>query len=598
MKNTRKKIKLSIFLYILILFLSIKNASSSEKIDLSHVTPSWATVTAGNILCQPVRNSFGFVAIEEGKMICAFNQEGTVLWERGLPARPKPLISVGPSDMLFVISRDGDLNMLNPGGLLLWTAKTGFTVTEEALPGRDGRIYVRGASDIACYGIKGVRRWKITVANQNTSLPITELNEGSLLVFLNKMTKDGKSLAVTISPFGQISEEFAFAGKVVQAAQCTDGTLVAFSDGSAGVCSENKDGPFSRWASDGCDLSLSSPTKIVTNGFSSHTAALLTGNPMELVFIDTRTGSEFSSVQTTYSPNSLVYAGKVGQGLVLSDGKSAACYKLSSDDEDSLSWSLSFDSRKKWTYMFPTDGGFIGLCTRNWVIEGYRVKQVLSAQNYSSFVPKKNRPYTTFYESTDLVSSNITGPALNSSLIEEMYKSFSLGDFYLEESNWVPLLNNEMNAMNLEWMQDAVNGEVDQPYFRTHLDYTESILKLTAACGTAAYQPYYASLMRRVTDPAMLVKIVRNAGQVAYDPQEEMLLCMEIIAKKNSGKNGSEAVLKAVCDATFEICKFMGRPAFFAKGKETLAMLLSPQYNIQIRNYARKTLEKFIEIEF
>ena len=179
-----------------------------------------------------------------------------------------------------------------------------------------------------------------------------------------------------------------------------------------------------------------------------------------------------------------------------------------------------------------------------------------------------------------------------------MYKSFSLGDFYLEESNWVPLLNNEMNAMNLEWMQDAVNGEVDQPYFRTHLDYTESILKLTAACGTAAYQPYYASLMRRVTDPAMLVKIVRNAGQVAYDPQEEMLLCMEIIAKKNSGKNGSEAVLKAVCDATFEICKFMGRPAFFAKGKETLAMLLSPQYNIQIRNYARKTLEKFIEIEF
>lgn len=561
-------------------------------VDLASTAPSWVSVTGGNPLCQPVRNSFGFVVVEEGKMVSAFNQEGKVLWERGLNAKLKPLISVGASDMLYLISRDGDLNMLNPGGLLVWTSTTGFSVTEAPLSGRDGRIYVRGGSNLACYGIKGVCRWSIQLPDQNTSLPLVELNQGSVLVFLNK-TFEGKSVAVTVSPFGEVGEEFAFAGKVVQVSGCENGALVSFADGGAGLCAEKEGVPFSKWASRPGENGLSSPTRIITEGYPSSKAALLSGS--NIIIINSENGETELSFKTDFSPSSLTYAGRTLQGLVLADGSHATCYDL----EGAPLWDAKFNPSKKWTYVFPTDQGYLAFCTRNWVTEGYRIKQNIgSSAALTSYKPKKNLPYNAFYNKISLSSSNVSGQILQDAYVSEILESFKEGNFGVKEKDWIPLLNNEMYELLSEWSENSQKQDETGPFFRTHIDYAISILNLTANSGTAMYQRYFSELLKKVEDPVMLVNIIKNAGLTSYDPNEEMLLAMEVIVNKNAKKGANENVLMAVCDATFEICRFMGRPAFFAKGKETVSKLLGPQYGKATKEYARKTLEKFIEIGF
>lgn len=565
-----------------------------QLVDLKYTLPSWVTVTGGSILCQPVRNSFGYAAVEEGKMVCAFDHDGKIMWERGINARLKPLISVGASDMIYIISKDGDLNMMNPGGLLVWTAHSGFSVTEAPLPGRDGRIYVRGGSDLACFGIKGICRWNIPLPEQNTSLPIVELNEGSVLVFLNKEV-DGKSIAVTVTPFGEVSDEFCFSGKVVQVEQCFFGALVSFADGATGLCAEKDGKPYSKWAVMAGQEGLSAPTRIITEGFSPSTALLLTGSPATAIQIGVLDGSQKHVYKTDFSPDALTYAGRTLQGLVLADGSHACCYM----PEGEPLWKATFNPSKKWTYFFPTDSGNIGLCMRDWVIEGYRIRQNIGfSPDVSSYHPKNNRDYNTFYDKTDLHSTNVSGPVISPERAEDILNSFSEGKFGTREKDWIPVLKNELSEMILAWTTLNSQQNTEQPFFCKDFDYTRTVLSLAANSGTGMYQKYYAELLEKVRDPVVLAEVIKSAGISAYDPDARMLSAMEAIAKKYSLKNSNESVHIAICDATFEICRFMGRPAFFAKGKTTITRLLSPQYGKATREYARKTLEKFIEIGF
>jgi len=45
------------------------------------------------------------------------------------------------------------------------------------------------------------------------------------------------------------------------------------------------------------------------------------------------------------------------------------------------------------------------------------------------------------------------------------------------------------------------------------------------------------------------------------------------------------------------ICRCMGKPAIFTKGKEILTQLMYPQYSSKIRNYAVTCLKKIADFE-
>ena len=59
----------------------------------------------------------------------------------------------------------------------------------------------------------------------------------------------------------------------------------------------------------------------------------------------------------------------------------------------------------------------------------------------------------------------------------------------------------------------------------------------------------------------------------------------------------NDAVFVSLCDSIFEICRFMGRPAFYDYGMEILTVLLRPQYSSTVRDYARITLTRIAKLK-
>ncbi len=555
------------------------------EVKLAETKPSWITVLGGGIVSAPVRSAGGYIAPVEGKMLYSFNEEGQVVWQHGIPQLPS-MMSTGTGGMLCCVSRGSRLSLVNPSGLQLWIKDTGFTITDEPYTGHDGRIFVRGSTTLACYGLKGVRRWKINVQDQNTSLPLVELNDGTLFIFLNK-TENGKTIAHTVSPFGTIGEEIVFSGTVCSAATCTEGVLLAFADGSIGLCASGKNGAYSKWIVSNRETGLSGRSSIIPGAFSADCAAFVSGQ--RVILADTATGSIRTSFSSGVNAGALTFKGMTAQGLVLADSSRAECYNK---DGNPL-WRAIFGSSKGWNYLFPTDAGYLVFCDSNWTIESYRIRQ--GGASASSFQEARARPYTELYAQSGMVSSSVTGRAISPSLCAEMKKAFGQGDFGERERKWISLLNNEMAAINSAWtVKSSVAHTEENNYFRTHVDYTEQVLGIAASTGTGLYQGYVASLIRSTRDRRLLTQLIKDAGSMAYDPDGLMLSAIETVLVRTDAA-GNDELFTAVCDATYEICRFMGRPTFFDHGKDMLARLLYPQYSRNVQDYAKETLRKIIK---
>ena len=587
-----KKITLKkIFLPLAFCFFSFSLAAI-PAITVSKVEPSWTTVLNGNVLCQPVRNSFGYVTVDEGKIVCLINEEGTVLWQRRFTSRLKPLISVGEADLLYLISRDGDLNLLNPGGLLLWTSRTGFSVTEAPLPGRDGRVFVRGSENIACYSIRGNCKWNVSLKEQNTSIPITELNDGSLLVFLNK-TVDGKSVGVTLNPFGAMSEEIIFAGKVVDAKTLSTGVALSFADGSVGLCSEKKGETYSRWAIRAGTGGLGNTAcELITEGVTDEILYVLSGNSGSIIGISADDGTILFSFKTQYTAFKTIFRGMTNQGLVLASPALATCY----DEEGSAIWEAKLDSEKKWNFVFPTDSGYLALCTNDWVIEAFRLRQTPgeNTQKESSFSPKKISFYSVPAVENYLPSSDLNGRAISLELEKKMRQGFLKGAKAQDEQSWLFILQNELENLTSDWIMGAGYSAVREPYFVNDITYSQTVVRLCALSGNTAFVPYFANLISRVQNRELLLTLISCVKDLAFDSDGEVL---KALYKRANTMRRDAPLLQEICDANFNICRAMGRPSFFNQGRELLMLLMGSQYSKTTQVYARKTLEKFLQIK-
>ncbi len=571
-----------------------KNAAQAEDpscpvLDLSTIKPSKVTVLGGAALAEAVRSESGFMIPIEGKILYAFDGEGNVAWTHGLSSKVDSL-SAGLGGILYAGSRKTTLCMISPGGKELWKTRIGFSMEGNPLPGRDGRVFVRSSSDIACYGLKGTRRWAIQVPGQDTRLPLTELNDGRLLVFLTK-TEGGKSCALTVSPFGQPMEELTFSGQVKAAAACGDGVLLSFSDGAIGLCSVQGGKSVSSWIRAAAETHFSSSAVIIPELFSGRTAAFLSGSPARLLYVNTQTGTIEAEAKTGLNATALRYTGFTAQGLALADSSEAECYA-----SDALPvWKARYKNAASWSYMFISDEGFIHFCGKDWVISSYRVRQSLSKGQVSSFKGKKASQYYAFCANNQLASSDVYGRNIPSSLSLEMLAAWKTGDFGEQEQHYLSLLTNEINAVNMAYSaasSSRATGETS--YFVTHPAYSQELLTLAAASQLATFSPVIARLLVKTSGTPLTLTLVKAAGETAFDADGALLDAL-LYTARHTPSSGSDGMLMAICDATYEICRFMGIPSFVKKGNVILGYLLYPQFSKRVHDYAKKTLDRIIE---
>ena len=114
--------------------------------------------------------------------------------------------------------------------------------------------------------------------------------------------------------------------------------------------------------------------------------------------------------------------------------------------------------------------------------------------------------------------------------------------------------------------------------------------------GTREFSLFYARLLSTELDKSQLLSVISFAGQLGYDEDGYMLAALENLVL-NKIRPNETTLLKAVCDTTYQICLFMGRPALNRRGKNILTHLFFPSYDQNVQVYARKSLEKMINLE-
>lgn len=224
-------------------------------IDLSKIPHAWLSVLGGSSLTRPVKTSYGWADLTDGSMITSFTEDGTILWKGSLPSATLNFISADNDDFLAVPLRNKKLCFINPRGKVLWTKEIGFEAKCAPFFGRDGRMFAFGKDSIACFGANGIRKWSMTSGFLDASLPAAEFSDGTLVVFLDA-EEDGKTVGLRISPFGEQIERIVFASRVVNSLSVPEGVLLAFADGSLGLCAidEESGDSFSKWTFTGINL--------------------------------------------------------------------------------------------------------------------------------------------------------------------------------------------------------------------------------------------------------------------------------------------------------------------------------------------------------
>ena len=591
------------FLYAAFI-LTLSAAFSAEQISLSADNADWTCVIGGEAVTRPVQTSYGFVVLTDGKMISACTENGTKLWEKPVPGRPDPFLTVISKDFLVTVSDKKTISLINPSGVVLWSKKLPYQVTESALPGKDARFFVKGKKNISCFGINGVCKWSIETPSLS-SIPLVTLNDGTILaVLLN--SENGKSSGIRISPFGTVLETISFAGIVSGAMTCDYGVLLAFSPGGFGLCAVNEKEKLTgtKWAVPSNDYALQSASPSKGTEFvpvSQSLSALLlssSGKSVKVILFENRTGkivNIFYADALDFLRLSAAKGALGGEGIFLSDDRTGRVY----DTAGNIVWSAALPSASSragnWNFLSYTKNNVIVICSKSWVMNGFRTVQRLSGKkNVSSVQKKSGNPvrYENFYiidtaQFNRYFSESLGEDILGKNRISVLQK----GMYGPDEINFSSKLFSVCKAYS-QFLSSASSGartEEKSIFYRDTIGLQETVMQLSLL-GTDEVPELIASLIQTEKNMQNLAFLMKAAGQCAYDPDGRMLRAIEKRLLTLPPRNTT--VLVALSDAAYEICRFMGRPAFFSHCMEIQKSLLSNQYDNTVHEAVRKNLSK------
>ncbi len=583
------KIKFAFSVYLIILLNNIytQNLPDSARFsDLNTIEPSWTSIQAGESTSTPCETSYGFIVPNDGRLICSFSTKGTPLWTKAVKGKPTSHLT-SYNDFIIAVTESSKLNLINPSGLTLWTQDCGFEVTNEPFIGRDFRIILKGQNTLACYGLKGTRKWFLQT-QKLASLPLCELNDGSFLVFLAEQDFT-KTKALRVSPFGEAIEEITFAGKIIDATSTKAGVALLFYNNSCGLCYVNDENASSGWVIQNIKNTDSQSRIISTKDKEIAFICTNNGGITGLNIINTTKGEVlYTSTNKDLNPSFIKQFDFTDAGFFIADTKNAFEYT----HRGSLLWQAKLPSKTPWNFIYYTRNCQLILTLKNWAIQCYLMNQGVKNKPVWSKT-EKSEYFENLSSSTEMDTIGLR--VLNDEKINEMEKGFSKGDYGKAEKQWLADLNTELNNyLNVSFTQRKTTRE-GKSFFEENPVYTQSLINLASRIESDSFSSKIARLTFSEKDTIMKIPLVRSCGIYAYDPDGQMLKSLEDIIKtlaKNDVSTG-----KAICDSTYEICRFMGRPALYKRGKDILTYFLFPQFDKTIRDYTRKTLQKIVQLE-
>ena len=586
---SKKNLIKAILVSLLTAHCSLLTAQTPQRTyDLTKQEPNWQAVIGGEAVSPCVATSYGVALLSDGRLLSACTGSGTVIWQMSIKGRPSPYIS-SFGDFLYVVSDGTKINLMNPSGKTLWTSNTQFQITNSPVVGIDGRVFVQGKKQIACYGLDGKRKWKADPPELG-NFPICQLEDGSILVFL-KALKNNQSVAAHYSAFGKWLEDITFSGIVSSVESCENGVLISLKNGSIGLVTSLPDGTAaSKWVNGSGNSG--GAFKICYSKTSGNTAFFFqNGSKTEAIIVKTESGEIKNRFQVGQIASSDFKIARSTQSGFFISGSYSACEFLESG---TILYAALLPPPTKWNAIFYTDKNYIILAMKDWTMKGFLMNDV---PKVSKKTPSKAQKISYIksieYDSTAM---ELGIRPLTNQKMAEISQAFKNGDYGEKEKEYLELLKTEAENYIKSYSTESHFGTDEVNFFAENAVFTQNLLYLMSKTGTREFSLFYARLLSTELDKSQLLSVISFAGQLGYDEDGYMLAALENLVL-NKIRPNETTLLKAVCDTTYQICLFMGRPALNRRGKNILTHLFFPSYDQNVQVYARKSLEKMINLE-
>ncbi|MBQ8014050.1 MAG: hypothetical protein IJ257_06625 [Treponema sp.] len=587
--KSKKNLIRAIFV-IFIFQLSIFNLYSQKALrtaDLESQKPSWQAVIGGQAVSPCIDTSYGVALLSDGRLLSACTSRGNVIWQRSVKGRPSPYLTAF-GDFLYVVTDSSHLSLVNPSGLTLWTAVCPFKIADFPLVGRDGRVFVRGKKGIACYGLDGNRKWYIDT-EELADFPIGTLDDGSLLLIL-KTPKNKRSVAVRFTPFGEKKEGITFSAIVSCMETCDKGLLISLKNGSIGLVSVAESGSAdSKWVN-GSGNTKGAFSVCYSSSSENSVFFFQNGSRTEAVIVKTDKGEILNRFQVgQIAPADFKLARATQSGFFIS-GAYSACEFL---EDGTIMYAASLPQNSKWNSIFYTKSNYIVMCMKDWTMKAYLMNQTTKSKIVTSKLKSISYVQAAPFDS---VSAELGIRPLTNKKMAEISESFKKGDYGKNEEEYLSLLKTEAQNFIDSYATQVSFQSSSQNFFSENAVYTQNLLYLMGQTGTREFSTFFSRLLSSPMDSSQLLSVIAYAGNCAYDENGQMLKALENLVMGKI-QPSETALLKAVCDSTYEICRYMGRPALNRQGKNIISHLFYPQYDKGVRDYARNILTKMMDLE-
>ena len=392
-------------------------------------------------------------------------------------------------------------------------------------------------------------------------------------------------------------EEITFTSVVAGVKQSKFGTILIFTDGSLGICSSTDNMAVTRWSIPALvSPSVSSvPPQIYLDTLHTLCAVVTASGSQSLVtVVDLDKGEKKFNVSAAINLNDLQFGTIDLTNIVLCDSQKAL--GLSLDDGVEV-WNSDLPGKLTWDYMLYTPKGYIiTLEKKSWLISAYRVTQTIGSQQYRAYKSEKTN-YPVYIElatqkanipqNDSEVFMNLIPPDLEKTIYRSIYE----GNYGTSEAQWQALVTRE----NTRCLSNSKSVS-QNPMASYDITYKESIIKLMGAFESSCFNRNLAQILQQETDISLLRTALRASAKIAYDPNLELLSSIELLLGKTSLLS-NYTITTAICNAVYEICRFMGKPALFSRGRYILSYLLNQKLDSKTKDYAVYTLQKLISLE-
>lgn len=556
--------------------------TSLNSEQLTKYNASWTSVITGKPISNPISTSYGFIIPTDAKNIVAVSTSGNILWDKPITKWSTSIIlsSVQNDFFTLVSSKGTELSLYNPSGIEIWKTKTPFIVTRKTFEGRDGRFFINNEKNISCYGMNGICKWSIETPLQK-NIDFQTLQDGSIVVFLEKL-KEGKTQALRISPFGEILEEITFAGEITNSKTCSEGILLNFSDGNAGLFSILNGRATNRWVLTKANNFTTSSFFVVCSENNQVAFVQKLSSGTKISTINPKNGNIINSfsIENIKNLDKIVFTSK---GFFISDSKTFLFY----NNEGKEIWNANTNENANILYTYISPDNVLHFLYKDWSINAYKIIQT-SLQNVKN---REKLTYNSFYDFTPsyLLSSGIA-PIDEKFRNEEATTILKKGFYGTKEKELTSLTISTCKEYISTTKTSTSNYRQAPSVFVSDFIGLNNMISTLTLYGTNLYPYYIAELLSQENNPLLIKTLLTSISNNGYDPNEEIIKSIEILINSKTNKNDS--ILTSICDAIYSICAFMGRPAFNEYGKNLLSKLLYPPYSSNTRNYARETLSK------